>query len=158
MKIRSFSEQNLIDAVKTSVSIRQVLNALNLRPAGGNYYTIKKYIKELGLDTSHFTGQCWNKGKRFPSKRPLSDYLSNKYPLASHKLKLRLFAEGVLNPACSSCESTQWFGKPIPLELHHIDGTHNNSLSNLEVLCPNCHALTPNYRGKGKKSCLNSKP
>ena len=39
----------------------------------------------------------------------------------------------------------------IALELHHIDGdTTNNELSNLQYLCPNCHALTKNYRGKNK--------
>lgn len=44
---------------------------------------------------------------------------------------------------------SEWMGKPIPLELHHKDGNHyNNDLSNLEILCPNCHAQTDNYRGK----------
>jgi hypothetical protein len=37
----------------------------------------------------------------------------------------------------------------IPLEVHHIDGNHlNNELENLQLLCPNCHALTENWRGK----------
>lgn len=27
----------------------------------------------------------------------------------------------------------------------------NNELSNLEILCPNCHAFTPIYRGRGRK-------
>jgi len=41
---------------------------------------------------------------------------------------------------------------PIPLELHHIDGNQTNvSLDNLQLLCPNCHTLTDNYRGKGVK-------
>ena len=40
---------------------------------------------------------------------------------------------------------------PIPLELHHIDGNNqNNNLTNLTLLCPNCHAMTDNYRGKNK--------
>lgn len=40
-------------------------------------------------------------------------------------------------------------GNPIPLELEHKDGDHgNNEISNLEILCPNCHAFTPTYRGK----------
>lgn len=39
--------------------------------------------------------------------------------------------------------------KPIPLELHHINGVHSdNRIENLQLLCPNCHALTDNYRGK----------
>ena len=40
-------------------------------------------------------------------------------------------------------------GIEIPLEIHHIDGNHkNNKLENLQILCPNCHSLTTNYRGK----------
>ena len=27
----------------------------------------------------------------------------------------------------------------------------NNQLNNLQLLCPNCHALTDNYRGKNRK-------
>lgn len=43
-----------------------------------------------------------------------------------------------------------------PLEIEHIDGDSENSVeSNLKLLCPNCHALTPFYknlnRGKGRK-------
>ena len=35
----------------------------------------------------------------------------------------------------------------IPLEIHHIDGDYeNNKLENLQVLCPNCHSLTPNFK------------
>ena len=49
-----------------------------------------------------------------------------------------------------------WQNGVIQLELHHIDGDNtNNELSNLEYLCPNCHALTENYRGKNKKSTSN---
>jgi len=44
---------------------------------------------------------------------------------------------------------TEWLGRPIPLELHHIDGNRdNNVLENYQLLCPNCHALTDSYRGR----------
>lgn len=40
-------------------------------------------------------------------------------------------------------------GNPINLEVHHIDGNHNNNeLENIQLLCPNCHSYTENYRGK----------
>jgi hypothetical protein len=40
----------------------------------------------------------------------------------------------------------------MPLELDHVDGDKtNNQLDNLRMICPNCHALTPTYRGKNTK-------
>ena len=36
----------------------------------------------------------------------------------------------------------------VPVEVDHIDGNaNNNSPSNVRLLCPNCHSLTPTYRG-----------
>ena len=58
---------------------------------------------------------------------------------------------------CNCCKNTIWNNVPIPLELEHKDGnSKNNSLDNTELLCPNCHALTPTYknrnRGNGRAS------
>lgn len=57
------------------------------------------------------------------------------------------------NHKCSKCgwdEINQFTGKS-PLELEHKDGDFtNNSPDNLEILCPNCHALTPTYKGANK--------
>ena len=42
----------------------------------------------------------------------------------------------------------------IPIQINHIDGNpHNHSLSNVELICPNCHSLTEFFgsRGKGRK-------
>jgi predicted restriction endonuclease len=39
----------------------------------------------------------------------------------------------------------------VPLEINHIDGNaRNNYEANLELLCPNCHALTDNFRNLNK--------
>ena len=55
MKKRSWSVKQLEKAVKTSFSYRQILAKLSLRPAGGNYEQIKKYIKEYRLNIKHFS-------------------------------------------------------------------------------------------------------
>ncbi len=48
---------------------------------------------------------------------------------------------------CNHCRLLLWNGVPIKLELHHKDGNNkNNSRDNLELLCPNCHSFTDNWR------------
>lgn len=149
-----YSKEMLETVVKSCFSTAQVLTKLKLTPSGGNYKHIPSLIKKWNIDTSHFKGQSWNKGKIIGPKRPVTDYLINPATLAigTHQLKLRLLKEGFFNHMCYNCNLTVWLGKPIPIELEHIDGnTRNNLISNLTLLCPNCHALTPTYRGKNKK-------
>lgn len=56
---------------------------------------------------------------------------------------------------CECCKNTEWLGQPINLEVHHIDGDKkNNTLENLQLLCPNCHSYTDNYGTKGIQKSL----
>ena len=81
--------------------------------------------------------------------RPMEDYFSGKAPMQSDKLKIRLLNEGYLKPECSTCGNTQWGDEEIPLQLDHKNGNdEDNSLDNLRLLCPNCHAQPPWYRIK----------
>lgn len=150
-----YEEENLRKIIAESTSFRQVAEALGLNKDAGSYpYTILKYTKEYGIDTSHFTGKVWNKNKKFGSKYPIEDYLSNKKKITSFKLKNKILETKIFKRQCSMCNGTEWLGKPIPIELDHINGNkHDNSLSNLRFLCPNCHAQTPTYKSKNRKSC-----
>ena len=153
MTKRKYTDEQFVDAVRTARSLRQVLSLLGLKEAGGNYAALKRRIKELHLDTSHMTGQTWNRGVVRGPQVDLEEYLNNKRSIQSHKLKLRLIREGIFEHKCYSCGLTRWNGQPIPLELEHKNGDpRDNALGNLTLLCPNCHALTVTYRGKNKKS------
>ena len=55
---------------------------------------------------------------------------------------------------CLGCGITDWMGKPLILELDHIDGDNKNNIrSNLRMHCPNCHSQTPTWRGR-KNGCI----
>jgi len=153
-KKRSWSDEELVIAVVRSKSIRAVLIELRLVPAWGNYSQIYKAIKTLSIDTAHFTGQGWNKhGRATRLAKPLDDVLVSDSDTQSHKLKLRLFAEGIKQPCCELCgwAATSVDGR-VPVELDHINGDHrDNRLLNLRILCPNCHSLQPTHRGRNKK-------
>jgi hypothetical protein len=59
---------------------------------------------------------------------------------------------------CEVCLLAEWCGQQIPIELDHIDGNpENNSKENLRLICPNCHAQTPNYKGRNIGKVQNSK-
>lgn len=148
----SYTLDEFKESVLNSNSIAQVLNKLGLSPKGGNYRVFKKLQKLYNIDTSHFTGQGHLKGKtnNFNTKS-LSEILVKDYEYNSHTLRKRLIKEGLKEHKCECCGLYEWLGDPIPLELDHIDGDHsNNTLINLKILCPNCHAKTPTYRGKNK--------
>ncbi len=152
MKLKKYTKEQLIKAIKESSSLAQTLKKLGVAPYGGNYQVLKKAITHFNLDISHFTGQLWNKGKKIGARKPLKKYLNNEIRITSYKLKKRLIVEKVFDRKCSNCKRDKWLKKPIPLELDHINGNSlDNSLSNLRLLCPNCHALTPTYRGKNIK-------
>lgn len=56
-----------------------------------------------------------------------------------------------LGHQCQNCKNTEWMGRPITLEIEHIDGNHeDNSRENCTLLCPNCHSQTPTYKAKNK--------
>lgn len=70
-----------------------------------------------------------------------SNYIRN-YFLAKYNNKCQKCGWGQRNPVTNR----------IPLEIHHIDGDYrNNKEENLELLCPNCHSLTPNFGSLNKE-------
>ena len=65
------------------------------------------------------------------------------------KFKSRLIKANLIEYKCSCCGITEWNGKPLTLQLHHINGNNRgNRLENLTFLCPNCHSQTDNFSGK----------
>lgn len=159
MRTKKWSGLQLRKAAIESLSIRSVLFKLGLKPAGGNYSQITKYLKELNIDTAHFKGRGWNKGlKGFENPRvPLDQILVSDSNFQSYKLKRRLFFTNLKKEYCEECG---WAKRSedgrIPLELDHINGnSRDNRLENLRVLCPNCHSLKPTHRGRNRSKFKN---
>jgi 5-methylcytosine-specific restriction endonuclease McrA len=135
-KYKEYTDEDVINNAKEVKSIAGLLKSLGLKPYGGNYGNIKRKLQKLNVDTSHWTGQAWNRGEQL---KDWSDY-TRAGKLKPHLIKKR-------GNKCESCGFETWLDFPITLEIHHIDGDKtNNSEDNLQLLCPNCHSVTDNWR------------
>lgn len=152
-KIDLITNDEFIKLVESCSCISDVLRKLNYSVEGNSWaYTIvKERIKKLNC---HFG----NKKNSKSSKRerlPLSEIMTVDSSYNRTKLKERLVKEGLKEYKCECCGISEWQGKPISLQLHHINGINNDHrLSNLQLLCPNCHSQTENFGTKGKGTAI----
>lgn len=141
-----YTKEKLQEAVNNSTTFADVCRFLNLKPSTGSQVHIKSRVILNKIDTSHF--QHWRKGKSFPNERSNTlDYCFNGSQVSSSKLRKKLIRDGYKPNNCEKCGISEWQGEEVILELDHIDSIHtNNELSNLQILCPNCHALVTRQR------------
>ena len=146
-----YIEQEFRNAVAKSKSVRETLLMLGVNSEGSAYKTFARACLKWTVSTDHFTGMRWAKGQ-VRSKRSIEEYLTvESHSIGSHYLKVRLLAEGYFEHKCYQCNRRRWNGKPIPIELEHINGIHHdNRLENLTILCPNCHAQTATHAGRNR--------
>lgn len=141
-------EKSFTEAVKNNQSLNGVARALGLKEnSGGVNRHLKKVIKRLGLDVSHFTGSGHLKGRTHDwSSLPLKELLVKGSDCDNRVIKKRLLKEGLLEEKCKICHITDWLGKPLVLQLDHENGDHtDNRIKNLRFLCPNCHTQTETW-------------
>jgi len=107
--------------------------------------TLNSYLEQMNIE---YAGNMGLKGMKTDPRYKTAEEYAQSTCVKSHILKQKLIRDGIKENKCEICGYSEWLGQPIPLELHHKDGNHyNNNLDNLQVICPNCHALQPNNSG-----------
>ena len=135
---RKYSTEDIVRASAKVKSMAELLRELNLKLGGGTQSYMRKKLVLLNIDCSHWTGQLWSKGK---SLKDIEEY-ARASSAKPHWIKLR-------GHRCEDCKLEKWKDRPISLEVHHVDGDKKNNVGeNIQLLCPNCHSLTPSWRRK----------
>ena len=156
MRKRKYTKEFLEPFVRQSINYTDLLNKLGLNVNGGNHRSVTMRVKEYEIDTSHFTGHGWNKGKTKETdvrlknqslkvSTPNNVVFKKKSGYPSGKLFNRLIEIGRKNE-CEICKLTEWLNNPIRLHVDHKNGDHSdNRIDNLRFLCPNCHQQTETW-------------
>lgn len=151
-KIYQVPEVEYKALVQASACASDVVKALGMSTTGSRNFTIVRMRNaELGITF----GQELNQRGGGNTRHQLTDILVKDSTYGnSTTLKKRLVDEGLLKNECAMCGcEAVWNGKPLSLQLDHINGNHtDNRLENLRLLCPNCHSQTETFTGKNKKT------
>jgi hypothetical protein len=142
-------------AVAESDSVAAALRALALPDNGTSRRRFRQWVREQALDLSHFLGQAHQRGKPGPTPmRTAAEILvRHDRPRRTKTVLLRrALAETGVPDACADCGTpSTWRGRPITLEVDHVNGDWRDDRAvNLRLLCPNCHAVTATWcKGRG---------
>ncbi len=158
--LQKYTKEWLENLCQESFSLAEVLQKAGRKSGGGNQATLKKKIAEFQIDTSHFTGQGWSKGKtretdsriNFKDKYEFEEIFTEDSIIKRTVVRRYILRHNLFEYKCAFCGNDgHWLEQEIALDLDHINGISNDHrLVNLRFLCPNCHATTETYRGKNK--------
>lgn len=151
-----FSKDELQDMLNSSSTLTDFGEKLGYsRKGNSGIAAAKKCIAKFGLDCSHIRSIRNMKNGKNANYGRIDMNKFKKRSSCEKKPKRQSIRANLINirgNRCENCGLEEWLGKPIPLQLHHKDGDGwNNELANLELLCPNCHAMTDNWCGRHSK-------
>lgn len=143
MKVSKYTKEVLESVIIQSKTWREVCENLGVNANTGSQTNVRRRAQLFGISCEHFQKRANpNIGKMSSQRKDALVHCIYGSTISSHKLKLNLIRDGYKEKCCEECKVSDWYGEELPLELDHVDNNHlNNELSNLKILCPNCHAV-----------------
>lgn len=151
----TYTHDELIEAVRTSYSICEVLRKVGLFVAGGSHSHMKAKIQRLGLDISHFKNRKDHRPQDFHKRHWTTVLVDSARTRRENTNALRrALVESGRKYQCAICGNKGWWnGKILNLQIDHKNGKKSdNRPRNIRFLCPNCHTQTPGYAGAKQRS------
>lgn len=152
-RIYEMSDEDFKSLIRNSSNKAEVLFKLGYSVEGNSwgYGLLKKRMEELGLDGTEFKGRS-NTINNFGTLPVTEDILCENSSTTRAVVRKFILKNNLIPYKCSICGISEWEGKPLSLQLDHINGKNNDHrLENLRWLCPNCHSQTETYGSKNSE-------
>lgn len=152
-RIWSLSCDEFKEIVESGLCVRDIVEKLGYSKTSGSMaLKVKERIKKDNIDSSHLIGRN-AKGSSNPRYSLNEILIKNSSYTNMACLKKRLIDANMLIYKCDLCSNTGvWNNETLTLQIDHINGDHcDNRLSNLRLLCPNCHSQTSTFSGRNVK-------
>lgn len=175
-KILEENREKIIELFTLGISYEEISFQIGF---GIAYHPVIDFCKELGLSRKRRYGPrvsgkvrsncigCGIEIKRIGNfhsndcerKYKIKRWISKEFiPVGKYGQILQWMRDYIVSLKGNNCWKCGWSevnpkSMKVPLEINHIDGNcMNNSIENLELICPNCHSLTPNFRRLNESS------
>ena len=141
--MNQYTNEEFRNIVSTSFTYEECLKKLGyISRSGTSYRILKQKIKDMQIDISHFRSPN-------PTTRSRENVFVQNSTCNQSTLR-RWFLKEDVEYKCNICgQEPFWNGEELTLILDHINGyNHDNRLSNLRWVCPNCNYQLETTNGK----------
>jgi len=151
-----YSDEEFLAALRQSVSMRNLINLLEMCVSSWNYKNFYKRIQHLRASTDHWKGQtredCLG-NLHSTTSRSLDQILIENSPVTGAVLRRNILKSKILEYKCAICGIDEWNGKNLSLQIDHKNGCRTDDrIENLQWLCPNCHTQTETWGTKRRRN------
>lgn len=143
----SWTDSDLKAATSRALCFSDVLREINVVLSGNTMALVKKRMREIQVDTSHFDVKAVRRRATEKKREATVVNIFCEMSNVSQGTVRRAAKRVILPHACSECSNDGFHnGKVLKLQLDHRNGIRNdNRYENLRWLCPNCHSQTDTY-------------
>lgn len=151
-----YSVEQLREAVKRGECWSDVCRSVNVTICTFNFKRMQKLCADHSIDYTHFAERRKRTFRRNKRNWSDSEVYCEQSLFPRSQLRRKFLIDKFVPYCCALCKNKgEWFGKMLTLEVEHKNGINDdNTKSNLEWLCPNCHSQTPTYRNSKNRATV----